>query len=157
METLSQSLNRSPSDPLQWFWKRRAKRSVLAMIVSQNMVAETEIICQKSIPMLDVKYHLCVAQEHGVKVEVSPTANVVPIFGHVRVAAESVSTETTRFESVGTTGFPFLDFWIVFLMFRCEIIFSAFSEIPSWDLVLFFIRCRNWCFVLFWYRFSLES
>nr|AGV54359.1 protein phosphatase 2C 13-like protein [Phaseolus vulgaris] len=69
------------------------------MVVSQNTVTETEIICQKSIPMLDVKYHLCVAQEHGVKVEVSPTSNVVPIFGHVRVAAESVSTETTRFES----------------------------------------------------------
>lgn len=66
--------------------------------------------------MLDVKYHLCVAQEHGVKVEVSPTSNVVPIFGHVRVAAESVSTETTRFESVGTTGLPFLDLWNVFFI-----------------------------------------
>lgn len=90
------------------------------------MVVETEIICQKRIPMLDVKYHLCVAQEHGVKVDVSPTSNVVPIFGHVRIAAESVSTETTRFESVGTSGFPFfLDFWIVFfLLFRCLDIFS---------------------------------
>ncbi|CAJ1963093.1 unnamed protein product [Sphenostylis stenocarpa] len=72
----------------------------MAMIVSQNMVTEAEIICQKSIPMLDVKYHLRMAQEHGVNVEVSPTSNAVPIFGHVRVAAESVSTETTRFESV---------------------------------------------------------
>ncbi|TKY72453.1 phosphatase 2C 13 [Spatholobus suberectus] len=68
------------------------------MIVSQNMVAEAEIICQQSIPMLDVKYHLRVGQEQGVKVEVSPTSNAVPIFGHVRGSAESV--ETTRFESV---------------------------------------------------------
>ncbi|KAK7329613.1 hypothetical protein VNO77_23783 [Canavalia gladiata] len=70
------------------------------MIVSQNMVTEAEIICKQSIPMLDVKYHLCVAHEHGVKVEVSPTSNAVPIFGHVRVSSESVSVETTRFESV---------------------------------------------------------
>ncbi|XP_027333903.1 probable protein phosphatase 2C 13 [Abrus precatorius] len=70
------------------------------MIVSQNLVTEAEILCQQSIPMLDVKYHLCVAHEHGVKVEVSPTSNGVPIFGHVRVPSESVSAETTRFESV---------------------------------------------------------
>ncbi|XP_027332367.1 probable protein phosphatase 2C 47 isoform X2 [Abrus precatorius] len=56
------------------------------MIVSQKMVAEAEIICQQSIPMLDVKYHLCVAQEHNVKVEISPTSPSpsVPIFGQVR-------------------------------------------------------------------------
>ncbi|NP_001304629.1 probable protein phosphatase 2C 13 [Glycine max] len=74
------------------------------MIVSQNMVTEAEIICKQNIPMLDVKkYHLRVAQELGVNVkvvEVSPTSNGVPVFGHVRVSSESVSTETTRFESV---------------------------------------------------------
>ncbi|MED6213000.1 hypothetical protein PIB30_089033 [Stylosanthes scabra] len=51
------------------------------MIVSQNMVAEAEIICKQSIPMLDMKYHLCVAQEQNVKIEVSPTSPSVPIFG----------------------------------------------------------------------------
>lgn len=68
------------------------------------MVTEAEIICKQNIPMLDVKkYHLRVAQELGVNVkvvEVSPTSNGVPVFGHVRVSSESVSTETTRFESV---------------------------------------------------------
>ena len=61
------------------------------MIVSQNMVTEAEIICKQNIPMLDVKkYHLRVAQEHNVNVkviEVSPTSNGVPIFGHVRVSS----------------------------------------------------------------------
>ncbi|KAL4397929.1 hypothetical protein HN51_002499 [Arachis hypogaea] len=51
------------------------------MIVSQNMVAEAEIICKQSIPMLDMKYHLCVTQEQNVKIEVSPTSPSVPIFG----------------------------------------------------------------------------
>ncbi|XP_045789482.1 probable protein phosphatase 2C 13 [Trifolium pratense] len=61
------------------------------------MVLETEIIYQQS--MLDVKYHLRVSQENGVKVEVSPASNVVPIFSHVRVSSESISTETSIFES----------------------------------------------------------
>ncbi|KAI4335040.1 hypothetical protein L6164_013724 [Bauhinia variegata] len=69
------------------------------MIVSQKMVAEAEIICPQSIPMLDVKYHLCVAQEHNVKVEVSPTTPSVPIFGEVRVSSESISSEKSCFES----------------------------------------------------------
>jgi len=49
------------------------------------MVAEAEIICQQTIPMLDVKYHICVAQEHNVEVEVSPKSPSpsVPIFGQV--------------------------------------------------------------------------
>lgn len=61
-----------------------AKRR-LKMIVSQKVVAEAEIICQQNIPMLDVKYHICVAQEHNVKVEVSPKSPSppVPIFGQV--------------------------------------------------------------------------
>ncbi|OIV95286.1 hypothetical protein TanjilG_07442 [Lupinus angustifolius] len=64
------------------------------------MVTEAEIICQKSIPsMLDVKYHLCVAQEHNVKVEISPTTPSVQIFSQVRVSSESFSTEASSFES----------------------------------------------------------
>ena len=76
------------------------KRGVLTMIVSQKMVAEAEAMYQQSIPALDVKYHLFVTQEHSVKVEVSPTANAVPIFSQVRVSPESISGETSRFESV---------------------------------------------------------
>ncbi|XP_020221573.1 probable protein phosphatase 2C 13 [Cajanus cajan] len=69
------------------------------MIVRQKMVTEAEIMCQQSIPMLDVKYHLRVAQEHAVKVDVvSPSSNVVPVFAHVRL--ETVSAETPCFESV---------------------------------------------------------
>ncbi|TKY54289.1 phosphatase 2C 13 [Spatholobus suberectus] len=62
------------------------------MIVSQKMVAEAEIICQQSIPMLDVKYHICVAQEHNVKVEVSPTSPSpsVPIFGQAVSCSEII-------------------------------------------------------------------
>ncbi|CAK8563845.1 unnamed protein product [Lathyrus sativus] len=54
------------------------------------MVAEAEIICQPSISMLDVKYHLCVAQEHSVKVEVSPKSPTpsLPIFGHAVSCSE---------------------------------------------------------------------
>ncbi|KAE9601528.1 putative protein-serine/threonine phosphatase [Lupinus albus] len=67
------------------------------------MVTEAEIICQQSIPsMLDVKYHLCVAQEHNVKVEISPTNPSVQIFSQVRVSSESFSTETSSFESAVT-------------------------------------------------------
>lgn len=64
------------------------------------MVLETEIIYQQSIPVLDVKYHLCVSQENGVKVDVSPASNVVPIFNQLRVSSESISTETSLFGSV---------------------------------------------------------
>ncbi|CAL0325446.1 unnamed protein product [Lupinus luteus] len=64
------------------------------------MVAEAEIVYQQSIPsMLDVKYRLCVAQEHNVKVEVSPTSPSIQIFSQVRVSSESLSTETSSFES----------------------------------------------------------
>lgn len=35
--------------------------------------------------VLDVEYYLRVAQEHNVKVEVSPRSSSVPIFGQVRV------------------------------------------------------------------------
>ncbi|XP_058757398.1 probable protein phosphatase 2C 13 [Vicia villosa] len=54
------------------------------------MVPEAEIICQPSISMLDVKYHLCVAQEHSVKVEVSPKSPSpsIPIFGHAASCSE---------------------------------------------------------------------
>ena len=70
------------------------------MIVSQKMMTEAEIICQQSIPVLDVKYHLSVAEEHNIKVEVSPTSPAAPIFAEVRVSSESVSAETSLFESV---------------------------------------------------------
>nr|ACJ84149.1 unknown [Medicago truncatula]AFK46224.1 unknown [Medicago truncatula] len=49
------------------------------------MVAETEFICQQGISMLNVKYHLCVTQQHNVKVDVSPTSpptSSLPIFAH---------------------------------------------------------------------------
>ncbi|KAF7837669.1 putative protein phosphatase 2C 13 [Senna tora] len=69
------------------------------MIVSQKMVTEAEMICQQRIPVLDVKYHLCVAQEHNVKVEVSPTSPPVTFFGQVLVSSESDSTELSRFET----------------------------------------------------------
>ncbi|KAF1867121.1 hypothetical protein Lal_00049549 [Lupinus albus] len=68
------------------------------------MVTGAEIICQQNIPsMLDVKYHLCVAQEHNVKVEVSPTSPAVQIFTEVLVSSESFSTETSSFESAVTS------------------------------------------------------
>jgi len=57
------------------------------------MVAETEFICQQSISMLDVKYHLCVTQEHNVKVDVSPTSpptSSLPIFAHVSLFSYSL-------------------------------------------------------------------
>jgi hypothetical protein len=56
------------------------------------MVAEAEIICQQTISMLDVKYHLCVAQEHNVKVEISPTSPTpsIPIFAHVSLSSYSI-------------------------------------------------------------------
>lgn len=82
------------------------------MIVSQNMVAEAEIICKKTIPTLDVKYHLCVPQEHNVKIEVSPTTPPIPIFGEVRVSSESISTEISRFESVFSFSWFSICFWI---------------------------------------------
>ncbi|KAJ1403042.1 hypothetical protein SESBI_27649 [Sesbania bispinosa] len=68
------------------------------------MVAEAEIICQQSIPMLDVKYHLCVAQEHNVKAEVSPTSPSpsVQIFGQAVSCSEIIQDSimeipTTKF------------------------------------------------------------
>lgn len=105
------------------------------MIVKQNMTTEAEIICQKSISMLDDKYELRMAQEHGVKVEVSPTSNVVPMLSHVRVSAESV--ETTRYESVGT-GFPFKFYFFGFL-FCFVLVFES----------IFFNSLLGFCFVLF--------
>ena len=64
------------------------------------MVAK-EIVCQQGIPVLDVEYHLRVAQEHNVKVEVSPrSSSSVPIFSQVRVSSDSLSTDTRCFEMV---------------------------------------------------------
>ncbi|XP_044500667.1 probable protein phosphatase 2C 13 [Mangifera indica] len=58
------------------------------MIVDQNMVAETEIICQNiSGAVLDVQYH------------VNSSASTPPIFHELRVS-DSVSSEISGFESV---------------------------------------------------------
>lgn len=75
----------NPSLFLLCFPKEIAERRLM-------MVAEADFICQPSISMLDVKYHLCVAQEHSVKVEVSPKSPTpsLPIFGHVRVCSYSI-------------------------------------------------------------------
>jgi len=58
---------------------------MIKMTVNQKVVAKVEIIFQHNIPMLDVMYHICVAQEHDMKVEVSPKSPspspFVPIFG----------------------------------------------------------------------------
>lgn len=61
---------------------------LLKMIVGQNMVAETEIICQNiSGAVLDVQYH------------VNSSASTPPIFHELRVS-DSVSSEISGFESV---------------------------------------------------------
>ncbi|KAL6186121.1 hypothetical protein ACLB2K_042243 [Fragaria x ananassa] len=60
------------------------------MIVSQNMVAEAEIICQQSL--LDVKYR-------RVQIDVGSPPSSSPSFGEVCVS-ETVSAEAKRFESV---------------------------------------------------------
>ena len=55
----------------------------IKMTVNQMVVVEAEIIFQHNILMLDVKYHICMAQEHNMKIEVSPKSPPpsVPIFG----------------------------------------------------------------------------
>ncbi|KAB1213788.1 hypothetical protein CJ030_MR5G021920 [Morella rubra] len=60
------------------------------MMVSQNMVAEAEVICQPSLPMLDVKYHLCVAttQEHNLPIDMAPSPS-----------SSGISADISRFES----------------------------------------------------------
>ncbi|XP_059434878.1 probable protein phosphatase 2C 47 [Corylus avellana] len=71
------------------------------MIVSQNMMTEAEIICKQSLPMLDVKYHLCVAtttQDHNLPVDVAPSHSS-PIFHEPRVS-EPVSDDFPRSDSV---------------------------------------------------------
>lgn len=128
------------------FWKRRLEPNVVfqRQWLDVKMVTEVKIICKQNIPMLDVKkYHLRVVQEHNVNVkviEVSPTSNGVPVFGHVRVSSESVSTETTRFESVSATGFPFTVFWIFFI--------SEISFIGFWFCFYSVRELSNRCFVL---------
>nr|AFK37351.1 unknown [Lotus japonicus] len=72
------------------------------------MVVETELICQQqTIPVLDVKYHLHVAQEHALKVEVSPSSNAgIPVFSHVKASSDLGSAETPRFESAVSCTAP---------------------------------------------------
>lgn len=70
--------------------------------MSQNMVAEAEIICKQSIPaVLDVKYRICVAaQEQNLQIDVAPsTSSSPPIFRDVLVS-DSISAEISRFESI---------------------------------------------------------
>ena len=68
----------------------RVNDGVLRMIVSQNMVAEAEIICQQSL--LDVKCR-------RVQIDVGSPPASSPSFGEVCVA-EAISNEVKRFESV---------------------------------------------------------
>ncbi|XP_050130430.1 probable protein phosphatase 2C 13 [Malus sylvestris] len=67
------------------------------MIVSQKMVAEAEVICQKTV--LDMKYRVCVAKEHNLQIDVAVSSPSSPSFNEVLVA-ETISTEISRFESV---------------------------------------------------------
>ncbi|CAI0467589.1 unnamed protein product [Linum tenue] len=63
------------------------------MIVSSNMMAETEIICKQTIP--SVKYHLCVAADHNLKVD-DPSSPLSPI----------LEAEVSPFESVASFKEP---------------------------------------------------
>ncbi|KAE9609985.1 hypothetical protein Lal_00006559 [Lupinus albus] len=104
------------------------------------MVAEAEIIYQQSIPsMLDVKYRLCVAQEHNVKVEVSPTSPSIQIFSQVRVSSESFSTETSSFESAVTCS---------------EIIKDSIMETPA---AKFIPNVRSGCYTEIGPRVCMED
>lgn len=68
--------------------------------MSQNMVAEAEIICKQSVTVLDMKYHLCVAtQDRSLPIDVSSSPTPSPSIREVRVS-ESVSAESSPFESV---------------------------------------------------------
>ncbi|XP_041001314.1 probable protein phosphatase 2C 13 [Juglans microcarpa x Juglans regia] len=62
------------------------------MIVSQKMVAEAEVMCQPSLPMLDLKYHLRGAtnQEHALPIDVVASPS----------SSSSTSADISRFESV---------------------------------------------------------
>jgi hypothetical protein len=95
------------------------------------MVAEAEIICQQTISMLDVKYHLCVAQEHNVKVEISPTSPTpsLPIFAHVRVPLILLLYFSIQFLCFSI----FFTFWFVF----------PFNSITY---LVCFIWLKNWFF-----------
>ena len=69
--------------------------------MSQKMVAatatttEAEIMCQQSMPVLDVKYHLRVASSPELSSSPPPSAAA----GEVRVS-EVLSADVSRFESV---------------------------------------------------------
>lgn len=74
------------------------RQRVGEMIVSQNIVADTEIICQQGVPVLDMKYHLCVAAKERNLMDVTSSPSS-PGIREVRVT-DSVSTDISRFESV---------------------------------------------------------
>ncbi|KAM1745404.1 hypothetical protein FF1_012159 [Malus domestica] len=67
------------------------------MIVSQEMVAEAEVICQETV--LDMNYGVCVAKEHELQIDVASSSPTSPSFGEV-VVAETIFPEISRFESV---------------------------------------------------------
>ncbi|XP_008223438.1 PREDICTED: probable protein phosphatase 2C 13 [Prunus mume] len=71
------------------------------MIVSEKMVAEAEVICQKTmaLPVLDMKYRVCVSKDHNLQIDVASPPSSAPSFGEVCVS-ETISTEISRFESV---------------------------------------------------------
>lgn len=111
------------------------------MIVSQNMVAEAEVICKPNVPVLDVKYHLCVSQE--TQIESSPTSPVIQV-------AESISTEISRFETVRLIFLLFLElyFWEKYLPFVCCLIcvdLHRLCESNCW-FSLNFTRFHFWDF-----------
>ncbi|KAB2625128.1 protein phosphatase 2C 13 [Pyrus ussuriensis x Pyrus communis] len=66
------------------------------MIVSQKMVAEAEVICQKTV--LDMKYRVCVAKEHNLQIDAAASSPSSP--SYEVLVAETISTEISRFESV---------------------------------------------------------
>ncbi|KAF5738791.1 protein phosphatase 2C 13 [Tripterygium wilfordii] len=83
------------------------------MIVSQKIVAETEIICQPTLPaaVVDVQYRLCVAKETDFQVDVASPST--PIFGSTSaeislnsVASYSDSIQDTLIDSTAVKFIP---------------------------------------------------
>lgn len=74
--------------------------------MSEKMVAEAEVICQKTMamPVLDMKYRVCVSKEHNLQIDVASPPSSAPSFGEVCVS-ETISTEISRFESVCSLAF----------------------------------------------------
>ncbi|KAI9112800.1 hypothetical protein K1719_016117 [Acacia pycnantha] len=95
------------------------------MIVSQKMVTK-EIVCQETIPVLDVEYHLRVAQEHNVKLEVSLRSSSVPIF--VRMPSAAFARICKDLSSIGDT--------VVISIPKEGVEFSTRGDIEAANIVL---------------------